>query len=55
MHGTLADYKDITDKYLNKEISFIEYKELFNKRYKSFTPKESIQITLANKQIIANT
>lgn len=54
MHGTIEDYKDITNQYLSGKIDFKTYSDLFNKKYNSFNKSKPITMDLINKQIITN-
>lgn len=54
MYGILSDYEDLTNKYLNKEITFQEYSKLVEQRSKELENKKINIIDAVNCKIITN-
>lgn len=56
LYGTVSNYRDITEQYLNGEINLQRYSELLEERSKMLETKnkENNVIDLINRKIITN-
>jgi len=56
LYGTVSNYRDITEQYLNGEINLQRYSELLEERSKTLENKnkENNIIDLINRKIITN-
>lgn len=59
MYGTITTYRDLTEQYLNSEITFEEYSKLVKERSDKLKEQEELKdnvkrIDLINRKIITN-
>lgn len=59
MYGTIATYRDLTEQYLNNEITFEKYSQFVKERSDKLKEQEELKdnikrIDLINRKIITN-